>query len=65
MIENSSVMGSNQAGAKNLKQHYSFLEEAVLEYAKIHPGNEGENMPAASKLVGYPLYPPPEDIYNQ
>ena len=65
MIENSSVMGNNQAGIKNLKQYYNSLEQVVLEYAQTHLAEIPENGSETLHPEGYPLYPPSEDIYNQ
>ncbi|WP_367390608.1 hypothetical protein [Lewinella sp. LCG006] len=61
------VNSSDKEGidSENLKEYYNSLVELVRKYSKTHEGMKVKNDTEKSKLPGYPLYPPSEDIYYQ
>ncbi len=63
--ENFSGKDNNQMGTQKLEEYYKSLEAIVLEHAKTHEAKRKNTDPEASKLEGYPKYPPSDDIYNQ
>jgi hypothetical protein len=61
------VNSSNKEGvdSKKLEEYYNSLVVLVGKYSKTHTGMKVKEDTKKSKLPGYPLYPPSEDIYNQ
>ncbi|WP_373548483.1 hypothetical protein [Haliscomenobacter sp.] len=61
------VAGIDPAGmsSNDLQGYYNSLEEVLAEYSKTHEIKQVKDTTKTSKLSGYPLYPPSEDIFNQ
>lgn len=55
--------GKKKLNIAFLEDYYNSLEELIGEYSKTH-SIEAIRMKEKNKLLGYPLYPPSEDIYN-
>jgi hypothetical protein len=43
----------------------SSMKTKLVEYSKTHEANQEKDTTKTSKLPGYPLYPPSEDIFNR
>ena len=41
------------------------MKTKLVEYSKPHEAKQEKDTTKTSKLPGYPLYPPSEDIFNQ
>ena len=61
------VAGTDPEGmsSNDLQGYYNSLEEVLVEYSKTHEAKQEKDTTNTSKLSGYPLYPPSEDIFNR
>ncbi len=60
-----SAKDDDEIHRKDLKEYYNSLDEILNKYMKTHSIQEGKNKTDKSKVSGYPLYPPSEDIYKK
>ncbi len=56
---------SDVINLKNLKEYYNSLLELVQTYSKTHEGIKETNDSKKNIFLGYPLYPPSDDIYSR
>lgn len=50
---------------KNLEDYYNSLRALINNYSKTHEGKKNKTDVIDFNFLGYPLYPPSEDIYNK
>jgi hypothetical protein len=65
MPDSFSEKDNDELDTKHFKEYYNSLEELIFEYNKTHEAKNEKDKSEPSKLEGYPLYPPSEDIYNR
>jgi hypothetical protein len=63
MPENGLGVATGKMSTKNFKEYYNSLWGLLLEYSNTHIAKNAQNGTEESNFIGYPLYPPTEDIY--